>query len=1182
MGTFAELFSLLDTKPATRGRQFEHLCKWFLTNDPTYKAELRRVWLWDDWPGRWAADAGIDLVGEGHDGKLWAIQAKAYARHHAVTKNDVNKFLAESSRAIFSFRLLIATTDKLHSIARRTINDQEKHVSLVGLSDLLTSDVVWPSDPANLRPSPPPNPVTPRDYQQEAMHAVVKGFETADRGQLIMACGTGKTLTSLFIKEKIDAERTLVLLPSLSLLKQTMQVWRVRCAKAFESLPVCSDKTVAQNTDEAIAHTSELGVPVTTEPAEIAAFLRRQSGPRVVFATYQSLPQIAAAFALGQLPAFDLVVADEAHRIAGDESTVFATVLDADAIKARRRLFMTATPRYHTGRVRKAAQDVEMEVASMDDPTRFGVVFHRLSFGEAIRRKLLTDYQVAIVGVDDATYQAWVAKGALVIRGGQVTDARSLASQIGLAKAMHRYDLRRIISFHSRIDRAREFAAELPQVIEWMPANDRPAGPLWTGYASGEMTAGQRHVQLQRLHQLEVGERGLLANARCLSEGVDVPTLDGVAFIDPRRSEVDIVQAVGRAIRLAEDKTVGTIVLPVFVDTETDPEAALDDSSFKPVWDVINALRAHDEDLAEQIDTIRRELGRKGGRPRIPDKLHFDAPARVSADFARAFDIRLVEKTSAKWEFRYGLLVRYADENGTARIPVDLVVDGFPLGQWASVQRGLHSKRRLNDDRRNKLEELPDWSWDVLSDQWDVWIGLMNEFVADHGHANVPFPYSVGEYNLRSWVATQRGLFRQGRLSERRIRELEALPGWLWGVLEDNWQQNYNALKRFAERTGHSRITQRHKENGLNLGTWVAVQRRNRKELSPERVALLEDLPGWSWNPFADRWENSYAELVKFAEREGHSRVPTSHRENGVQLGRWVTHQRSVRNKLTVEQRKRLEALPGWSWDARSDMWDRKFALLQQFQRREGHALVSQGHLEEGIKLGSWVNEQRNRKEEIGAERRARLEATPGWAWDPHAAAWERGYGALVRYADREGHARVPGEHVEGIVKLGGWVGEQRASQGTMSSERRMRLEAVPGWSWNSTEDSWMENLELLRNFAIREGHTNVPVNYVENGLKLGQWTRLRRSEHMKLTPQRRALLDAIPGWFWGKKSDYVWNQKFALLKKFVDREGHASVPDVYVQDGVRLGNWVREQRAGRTNLSAERKAMLEALPGWS
>ena len=530
---------------------------------------------------------------------------------YRVSKRDVNKFLAESGRPVFSYRMLIATTNLIDRIGERTIQDQEKRVTFFRLNDLEVAEVDWPRSPRDLRPSRPRKPARPREHQREAIAKVVKGFEAADRGQLIMACGTGKTLTALFITEKLESKRTLVLVPSLSLLKQTLNVWRANCTTEFASLPVCSDETVAKVDDDvAVAHTSDLGVPVTTDPEEIAAFLRQRSGPRVVFSTYQSSPQIDAAFKLGRVPGFDLVIADEAHRCAGPASSDFATILDPAAIKAKRRLFMTATPRYFTGRVLKAAEETDFEIASMDDEAKFGNVFHRLNFGEAIQRDLLTDYQVVIVGVDDATYLDWAEQGRFVtLDGKEVTDARTLAGQIGLAKAMKKYDLHRVISFHSRVKRARDFANSMPDVIAWMPVRQRPKGELWSDHASGEMPAGDRYVLLQHLARLDDGERGLLTNARCLAEGVDVPTLDGVAFIDPRRSEVDIVQAVGRAIRQADDKTVGTIVIPVFIDTDEDPQIALDSSAFKPVWDVIKALRSHDDELGEELDELRRQLG---------------------------------------------------------------------------------------------------------------------------------------------------------------------------------------------------------------------------------------------------------------------------------------------------------------------------------------------------------------------------------------------------------------------------------------------------------------------------------------------------------------------------------------------------------------------------------------------
>ena len=229
---------------------------------------------------------------------------------------------------------------------------------------------------------------------------------------------------------------------------------------------------------------------------------------------------------------------------------------------------MTATPRYFTGRVVKAAGEADLEVVSMDDEALFGPVFHRLTFAQAIERDLLTDYQVVIVGVDDPTYRAYAERGRVRHQddGKKVENARTLAAQIGLAKAARDYDLRRIISFHGRVKKVAGVRRVLPDVVAWMPESERLSGAVHADYVSGEMPSGQRDVKLDRLRKLDPGERCLLANARCLAEGVDVPALDGVAFIDPRRSPIDIAQAVGRAIRKSEDKTVGTIVLPVFIE----------------------------------------------------------------------------------------------------------------------------------------------------------------------------------------------------------------------------------------------------------------------------------------------------------------------------------------------------------------------------------------------------------------------------------------------------------------------------------------------------------------------------------------------------------------------------------------------------------------------------------------
>ncbi len=640
MTTFTKLFEQLDLDDNIRGKQFERICKWYLENDPFYASQLAHVWLWKDWPGRWypKREAGIDLVAQHRDGTLWAIQAKAYDSAYSVTKGDVDKFLSESNRKdgktgrpLFSYRLLLATTRKqLGSTARNTIDAQSIPVGYRGRTELDAVEIDWPASPSGLRARrlPPKKPNGHWAYQGEAMMKVVNGFRHADRGKLIMACGTGKTLTALFIREKLAAQRTLVLMPSLQLMKQTIGEWTRNKTVDFDFLPVCSDETVSKDDDDMpVSSTSDLGLPVTTAPEKIAAFLRRRSGPVVVFATYQSSPEIAKAYRLGRVPAFDLAIADEAHRCAAAHSSEFATILDDEKIKAHRRLFMTATPRIYSAHVLKTAKEAGYEFASMDDEEKFGKAFHRLSFHEAIERKLLTDYQVAIIGVDNATYRDWAEKGWFItIDGQKVKDARSVAGQIGLAKAMRKYDLHRVITFHRLVKGSKEFKASFSDVIDWMPARQRPKGKLWTDHVDGTMSAWERQRRLQRLGDVGNGEHAVISNARCLTEGIDVPTLDGVAFIDPKRSDIDIAQAVGRAIRLADGKTLGTIVIPVFIDTdESNPDVILQDSAFKPVWDVLLALRSHDEDLAQQLDDLRRMLGRlpggSRGSLRLPPKI---------------------------------------------------------------------------------------------------------------------------------------------------------------------------------------------------------------------------------------------------------------------------------------------------------------------------------------------------------------------------------------------------------------------------------------------------------------------------------------------------------------------------------------------------------------------------------
>jgi superfamily II DNA or RNA helicase len=1126
VATFTDLLATLDPDDShRRGKQFEHVAKWFLLNEPEYRSRIKKVWLWDEWPGWWGKEAGIDLIAEDRDGQLWAIQAKAYDPKYSVTKSDIDTFFSESSRKQFSYRLLIATTDGLGSTARRTIDAQGKPVHLVLLTDLLDAAVSWPASIANLRPSPKPKPAKPRDYQRDAIRDVMRGFKTSDRGQLIMACGTGKTLTSLFVHEKLTAGRTVVLMPSLSLLKQTMKVWRVNAKTEFEALPVCSDETVGKDPDAVVSTTSEIGIPVTTDPAEIAAFLRKRSGQRVVFSTYQSSPRVAAALAQGRVPGFDLVIADEAHRAAGPVSSDFGTVLDAKAIKAKRRLFMTATPRYFTGRVLKAAQDAELEVASMDDETRFGAVFHRLSFGEAIKRDLLTDYQVVVVGVDDGTYREYAEKGTRVrLKKKMKTDARTLAGQIGLAKAMRRYDMHRMISFHSRVSRAREFAAEMPEVIAWMPARQRPKGKLWSDYASGEMTAGERHVRLRHLSRLGDGERGLLANARCLAEGVDVPTLDGVAFIDPRRSEVDIVQAVGRAIRLADDKLVGTIVIPVFIDTDADPETALDDSVFKPVWDVIKALRAHDEDLGEQIDSLRREMGRRGGVPKLPDKIRLDVPVKVGKEFAEAFDVRLVEQTTVSWEFWFGLLERYVEENGDAAVSASYELDGHRLGSWCVNQRSRHS--RLSDDQVARLDGLPGWVWDRNESRWEDGLKFMRGYQEEHGNTLVSATHKYKGYPLGDWAAIQRRDYQNGKLSRERRDRLNVVPGWVWSLEEQRWEEGFCRLQTYIDTYENSLVTQAYEtDDGFRLGAWVNFQRTRYSHgtLEADRVERLKQLPGWVWSASEAKWEKAFECLAEYAATYGTARVPRGYVVDGLKLGDWVVNQRAKWGKLSEYRRKKLKSLPGWAENTNTAQWEEGFQHLLDYVDEHGTAAVPRGYVIDGYRLGSWIDSRRNeyKRGTLDADRQNRLNDLPGWDWAPRAAMWGEGYKRLVAYTGEHVNARPPDNYVcEDGYRLGAWVRQQRTHYkgGELSDDRRKKLVKLNGWVWSPRAALWEESFVRLVEYAQNHSTARVPATYSDDdGYRLGTWAAQQRYKYADgtLDPEQAKRLAKLPGWEW-------------------------------------------------------------------
>ena len=624
------------TSTSHRGEQFERFVQSFLQTDPLWADQFADVWMWDRWPGKWGHDSGIDLVAKRRDGGLTAIQCKFYAPQYRVSKGDLDKFLAASGRGGFTERLVVSTTTQWGATAEETIRDQAIPVRRLGLEDFVQSRVDWaffdPETPTALSLQ---GTSDLRPYQRTAIDQVTAGFAKHDRGRLIMACGTGKTFTSLRLAEETVGAggSVLFLVPSIALLSQALREWSNHTQVGVTALAVCSDAKASRSTrrsqDSAEISVVDLALPATTDPVRLAERMKLArtdgAGMRVVFATYQSVDVVAQAQQSADLEPFDLIICDEAHRttgatLAGAEESAFVKVHDADYLRADKRLYMTATPRIYDDASKAKAGQAQAVLASMDDEDVFGPELYRLGFGEAVAMGMLTDYKVLILTVNQETVSGAMQEA--FARDGELTldDAtRLIGCWNGLAKrgdSEHTFGqdtapMRRAVAFTRDIKSSKRIAAQFTDVVStFVDAHEEEDAEdllsVQARHVDGTMNAMERTELLDWLKEEADGnECRVLSNARCLSEGVDVPSLDAVMFLNPRRSVVDVVQSVGRVMRLAKGKKYGYIILPVVVPAGVAPEKALDDNqNFKVVWDVLQALRAHDERFDAMVNKV--------------------------------------------------------------------------------------------------------------------------------------------------------------------------------------------------------------------------------------------------------------------------------------------------------------------------------------------------------------------------------------------------------------------------------------------------------------------------------------------------------------------------------------------------------------------------------------------------
>lgn len=643
-----------------KGDRFERLMQAYLKTDPKYAFLFKNVWLWNEFPGKLdlgGGDTGIDLVALTHEGDYWAIQCKCFQENSTIDKPAVDSFLSTSSREFkneqmqttrFAHRLWISTTNKWGTNATEAISNQHPPVTRINLFDLLDAPVDWDKLEEGIHGEGARTPKkTLRPHQKEALGKTHAYFQSRDRGKLIMACGTGKTFTSLRIAENETDGKGLVLflVPSIALLGQSLREWSADANEPINAVCICSDPEISRkktkNEDKDNFSIVDLALPASTDTENILHQFQQIKekglpGMTVVFSTYQSIEVIARAqkeLLKKGFREFDLIICDEAHRttgvtLSGEDESAFIKVHDNEFLRAKKRLYMTATPRLYSDDTKSKAAQADAVLCSMDDSALYGEEIYRIGFGEAVERDLLTDYKVLILTLNDKdvppAVQRMIAEKETEIN---TDDASKLIGTInalskqflgdeGVTKKSDPEPMRKAVAFCQSIAVSKKITSTYNTATEAYlsslpPAKREQMVSVVSKHIDGTHTAPERDELLAWLKApTENNECRILTNVRCLSEGVDVPSLDAVLFLSARNSQVDVVQSVGRVMRKAPNKNYGYIIIPIVVPSDVEADKALDDNErYKVVWTVLNALRAHDDRFNATVNKL--ELNRK-------------------------------------------------------------------------------------------------------------------------------------------------------------------------------------------------------------------------------------------------------------------------------------------------------------------------------------------------------------------------------------------------------------------------------------------------------------------------------------------------------------------------------------------------------------------------------------------
>jgi superfamily II DNA or RNA helicase len=831
-----------------------------------------------------------------------------------------------------------------------------------------------------------------RSHQVEAYAAATALLAEEDRANVVMACGSGKTLVGMRIAE--TANRLLMLEPSLALIRQALEEARQDgLLDGRDVICVCSDKTLASE-DHWKVTDEELGLPVTTDSVTLRNLLQNSGDKCIVFCTYQSQPLLRDSLPDGF--EFDFGNFDEAHRTAGVRERTFSVALSDEQIPIAKRLFLTATPRLFAER-----DDGQEDTAySMDDEQTYGPRAYELPLAKAIERGIVCDYQVLTACVSGADVQDAIGRASHLLLPQKKLPVELVAGQIAVVRAIQSTGARRVITFHTTIDDAAAFSRDRLKIYK--------RASVAAFHIHGDMPGRQRQAVIRAF--LSVDGPSVLTNCHCLTEGVDVPEIDMVGIMCRKESVQELVQALGRALRNRPGKERGYVMLPLYVNEHEPMESAIDRSDMGVTWEILHSVLESDGALTDKLLQPRAHSYPEDGAHAAHHHrghLRVVAPDALLEDLQRAISVRHIHRLAARWDVMVTTAARYAARTGQLDVPVEHLEDDLPLGRWIEIQRDLRKRGRLSTARIDELTALG-IHWNSREAKWAAGLKLARDFKSLHGHLNVP----PSDAALRTWIKTTRlqaargslpalksealreldielpvrrsvedklkaleewraahpegrpkkkgpdraqafflaatiARFRTGKLDEATIGRLARIgfdvrsvptkrPTGHQRFGEQSWDLHYQALKAYIAAHDWHGLWRTREFNGLSIQSWVNYQRSQKRNgtLTPERVSALDAL-GIHWNRKADWWIGWVEQLETHYREHGHLRLPKTRAFATLQNKVTLFRRRLEHGTLPAELAGKLAAI-NFPRTVDEEYWQWAIHSLQAWRNQHG------------------------------------------------------------------------------------------------------------------------------------------------------------------------------------------------------------------------------------------------------